>query len=135
MIHSNHVHSNIGQSKYKNSFYLGSLWIPSKPGRQNSKVPFFGVHNFKKNSVRPDTDSSLESMHIKVLKCGKIIALHFTTVKAHSSTEKGSNVLHAKCIFFIFRKWDPFCHCIRKHDVSKKKSQSRKWKIVFFNNF
>ena len=25
----------------KNSFHLGFLWIPSKPGKQNWKVPFF----------------------------------------------------------------------------------------------
>ena len=37
---------------FKNSFYLGFLWIPSKPGKQNWKLPFFwGVHNCKKNSV------------------------------------------------------------------------------------
>ena len=27
----------------KNSFHLGFLWIPSKPGKQNWKVPFFWV--------------------------------------------------------------------------------------------
>ena len=27
----------------KNSFYLGFLWIPSKPEKQNWKVPFFWV--------------------------------------------------------------------------------------------
>ena len=32
----------------KNSFHLRFLWIPSKPGNQNWKVPFFGVHNCKK---------------------------------------------------------------------------------------
>ena len=28
---------------FKNSFYLGFLWILSKPGKQNQKVPFFWV--------------------------------------------------------------------------------------------
>ena len=32
----------------KNSFYLGFLWIPSKPGKQNWKVPFFWVFIFVK---------------------------------------------------------------------------------------
>ena len=37
---------------FKYSFYLGFLWIPSKPGKQNYKVPFFlGIHNYKKTSV------------------------------------------------------------------------------------
>ena len=27
---------------FENSFYLGLRWIPSKPGKQNWKVPFFG---------------------------------------------------------------------------------------------
>jgi hypothetical protein len=26
---------------FKNYFHLGFLWIPSKPGKQNWKVPFF----------------------------------------------------------------------------------------------
>ena len=29
--------------EFKNSFYLGFLSIPSKPGKQTEKVPFFWV--------------------------------------------------------------------------------------------
>ena len=36
---------------FKNSFYLGFLWIPSKPGKQNQKLPFFWVFIIVKKTV------------------------------------------------------------------------------------
>ena len=37
---------------FENSFQFGFLWILSKPGKQNQKIPFFDIHNCKKNSAR-----------------------------------------------------------------------------------
>ena len=36
---------------FKNSLYLGFLWIPSKPGGQNWKVPFFWCSRLLKNGL------------------------------------------------------------------------------------
>ena len=37
---------------FKNYFHFGFLWIPTKPGKQNWKEPFFGVHNCKKTVLQ-----------------------------------------------------------------------------------
>ena len=48
----------LGQAKYKHfkhSFQFGFLWIPSKPGKQNWKVPFLLIFIIVKNQCEYNT--------------------------------------------------------------------------------
>ena len=60
---------------FKKYFYLGFLWIPSKPRKQNWKVPFFWVFIIVKNQCA--TPSILQNiyMYLQILVALKIFCL------------------------------------------------------------